>query len=68
MKVSILASLIVFTVLSTPFGGTAKAENAQPRFAVLVFSKTTGFRHDSIPQGIGPTEEFGATATALRTR
>src|SRR5206468_11512891 len=29
-------------------------------FAVLVFSKTTAFRHDSIPQGIAAIEARGA--------
>jgi len=52
--------LIVFTVLSLLFGGTAQAENSPPRFAVLVFSKTTGFRHDSIPDGIAAIEALGA--------
>jgi len=36
------------------------AQSADPRFAVLVFSKTTGFRHDSIPQGIAAIEGLGA--------
>src|ERR1700730_659278 len=36
------------------------AESGDPRFAVLVFSKTTGFRHDSIPQGIDAIEALGA--------
>lgn len=36
------------------------AENADPRFSVLVFSKTTGFRHDSIPLGIAAIEALGA--------
>ena len=36
------------------------AAEPSPRFAVLVFSKTTGFRHDSIPQGIAAIEALGA--------
>src|SRR5271168_5082720 len=36
------------------------AESGDPRFNVLVFSKTTGFRHDSIPQGITAIEALGA--------
>jgi cytochrome c len=36
------------------------AESGDPRFSVLVFSKTTGFRHDSIPQGIAAIEGLGA--------
>jgi cytochrome c len=40
--------------------GSLPAYNAEPRFAVLVFSKTAGFRHDSIRQGIGAIEALGA--------
>ena len=36
------------------------AQSGDPRFSVLVFSKTTGFRHDSIPQGIAALEALGA--------
>jgi cytochrome c len=36
------------------------AASADPRFTVLVFSKTTAFRHDSIPQGIAAIEQLGA--------
>ena len=36
------------------------AETADARFAVLVFSKTAGYRHDSIPQGIRAIEALGA--------
>ncbi|MDG4830515.1 ThuA domain-containing protein [Solwaraspora sp. WMMD1047] len=32
------------------------------RFDVLVFSRTTGFRHDSIPAGIEAVREIGAAA------
>src|SRR5437870_1482849 len=39
---------------------TAAAQTPGPRFAVLVFSKTTAFRHDSIPQGIAAIEALGA--------
>src|SRR6266403_6391892 len=35
------------------------AESGDPRFSVLVFSRTTGFRHDSIPQGIAAIEALG---------
>jgi type 1 glutamine amidotransferase len=48
-----LGLLSVLTSLGT-------AASAEPRFAVLVFSKTTGFRHDSIPQGIAAIEALGA--------
>lgn len=31
----------------------------QPTFSVLVFSKTSGFRHDSIPAGIAALQQLG---------
>jgi type 1 glutamine amidotransferase len=34
--------------------------SAQARFTVLVFTKTTGFRHDSIPAGVQAVRELGA--------
>ncbi len=39
---------------------TAAAEEAQPEASVLVFSKTAGFRHDSIPAGIAAIQQLGA--------
>jgi cytochrome c len=35
------------------------ADDPEARFRALVFSKTTGFRHDSIPQGIAAIKELG---------
>jgi type 1 glutamine amidotransferase len=55
---AILFALAAF--LGGPLHLAAAAENADPRFTVLVFSKTTGFRHDSIPQGIAAIEALGA--------
>jgi type 1 glutamine amidotransferase len=54
---AILFALAAF--LAVPLHRTAAAESADPRFTVLVFSKTTGFRHDSIPQGIAAIEMLG---------
>jgi cytochrome c len=54
---------ILFTLaasLGVPFHRAAAADSADPRFTALVFSKTTGFRHDSIPQGIAAIEALGA--------
>ncbi len=45
-------------VASTSRG--VSAETADARFRTLVFSKTTGFRHDSIPQGIDAISKLGA--------
>lgn len=49
--------LLALAVLSLAVGRGAAAE---PGFVVLVFSKTTGFRHDSIPAGIAVIEALGA--------
>ena len=48
----IVASLVAAT-LSLGSGG-------DPKFDVLVFSRTTGFRHDSIPAGIATIRELGS--------
>jgi len=52
--------VIVFSLLGVPLSRVAEAESTQPGFAVLVFSKTTGFRHDSIPQGVAAIKALGA--------
>ncbi|MFB9315717.1 ThuA domain-containing protein [Nocardioides plantarum] len=39
---------------------SAPAPRAEPTYDVLVFSKTTGFRHGSIPAGITAIERLGA--------
>jgi type 1 glutamine amidotransferase len=39
---------------------STRAQTIEPRFAVLVFSKTSGFRHSSIPQGIAAIKTLGA--------
>ncbi len=41
-------------------GLPALAQEAQDDVSVLVFSKTAGFRHDSIPAGIATIEQLGA--------
>jgi len=54
----------ILCVLAASLGAsldrTAAAQTPGARFAVLVFSKTTAFRHDSIPQGIAAVEALGA--------
>ena len=35
------------------------ADDPSARFRVLVFSRTTGFRHDSIPTGIAAIKQLG---------
>jgi cytochrome c len=38
---------------------SARAQQAQARYSVLVFSRTTGFRHDSIPDAINAVRALG---------
>jgi type 1 glutamine amidotransferase len=38
---------------------SARAQQAQSRYSVLVFSRTTGFRHDSIPDAINAVRALG---------
>jgi cytochrome c len=60
VKASVSALLIVVSVLGGSLSPIAEAENTQPRFSILVFSKTTGFRHESIPHGIEAVKALGA--------
>ena len=61
-----VAALALIGALVTP---AATAQAADPAYRVLVFSKTAGFRHDSIPAGtqairdIGAANDFTVTAT-----
>jgi type 1 glutamine amidotransferase len=48
----------VLTVLAC--GSAPQASAADAPYDVLVFSKTTGFRHDAIPNGIAMIRELGA--------
>ena len=43
-----------------PPAGPSPATPVTPTFAVLVFSKTAGFRHDSIPNGIAAVRQLGS--------
>jgi cytochrome c len=52
--------LVLTAFLGMPLHRNLAAESGAPRFNVLIFSKTTGFRHDSIPQGIAAIEALGA--------
>ncbi|MFD4975499.1 ThuA domain-containing protein [Streptomyces sp. NPDC058424] len=50
-----ILSLVAPAALTSP----AHAATAAPAFKVLVFSKTTGFRHDSIPEGVAAIQKLG---------
>jgi type 1 glutamine amidotransferase len=52
IRLAIISVLLVATL--------AAAEPTAPRFRVLVFSKTAGYRHGSIPDGIAAVRALGA--------
>ena len=51
--------LLVLAILGVSTNLEPAAQTAGPGFAVLVFSKTAGFRHDSIPDGIAAIRALG---------
>jgi len=53
-----LIGLVTGLAVSTACGGEPQRAQA-PRFAALVFTKTTGFRHDSIPDGVAAIKRLG---------
>jgi uncharacterized protein len=57
-KVSLVLAMALSLVV-TMLNGVGQA--ADPAYRVLVFSKTAGFRHDSIPAGIAAFRELGTT-------
>jgi len=52
--------LVTCAVLAALTNLGVSAETDDARFRALVFSKTTGFRHDSIQQGIDAIAKLGA--------
>ncbi|WP_406422951.1 ThuA domain-containing protein [Streptomyces sp. NBC_00842] len=64
-SLSRLLAAVTAVLLTVPLlaglASTAYAHTGDtPAFRVLVFSKTTGFRHDSIPDGIAAIQKLGA--------
>jgi type 1 glutamine amidotransferase len=56
----VVIAMVVASVRASSAGDTSRANGAAPvRFRVLVFSKTTGFRHDSIPVAIATIRRLG---------
>ncbi len=53
----LLSTLLLLGACSMPGNGQPTDE---PAFRVLIFSRTTGYRHDSIPDGIAAIQELGA--------
>ena len=62
MPISLLPLLlaVLMTLSLAALKAPAAETNNRSAFRVLVFSKTLGFRHDSIPAGINAIRELGA--------
>lgn len=58
----VLGAALLIGCVSGPAASQGSATDGDARAAsrVLVFSKTAGFRHDSIPEGIAAVKELGA--------
>lgn len=54
---NVLIALLLIAMLATPV--SAQENRPAPEFATLVFSKTVGFRHTSIPDGIAAIVRLG---------
>jgi cytochrome c len=56
-KAAVLALAVVATSIQS---ASARPQQASPDFRVLVFTKTAGFRHSSIPSAVQALRELGA--------
>ena len=59
---TVIAMLVLAALVATDSAsssGSRDLQAAPARFRVLVFSKTTGFRHDSIPVAIATIRRLG---------
>jgi cytochrome c len=54
------ALLLPLGAVASCHAAQRRPEPARPRFKVLVFTRTTGFRHDSIPAGVQAVKDLGA--------
>ncbi|MBP0460308.1 ThuA domain-containing protein [Streptomyces montanisoli] len=55
-----IVALLSAAALALPLAATTATAHADtPAYDVLVFSKTTGFRHDSIPDGVAAIQKLG---------
>lgn len=59
MRILLFATTLIFVWSASATSELGAPENAG-HFKVLVFSKTTGFRHQSIPDGIALVKQLGA--------
>ncbi|WP_091556280.1 ThuA domain-containing protein [Micromonospora pattaloongensis] len=60
MAVALTATATAVAAGPTAAQAAPAGAAAEPTYSVLVFSKTAGFRHDSIPTGIAAIEQLGA--------
>lgn len=58
MRYSLL--VMAMAIVLSGCSGLAPPSQDSPEFKVLVFSKTAGFRHDSIPNGIAMIQQLGS--------
>jgi type 1 glutamine amidotransferase len=63
--ISVVATAVAATALALGSVAAAGCQSGQgrpegARFTVLVFTRTTGFRHESIPAGVRAVKEIGA--------
>jgi type 1 glutamine amidotransferase len=54
------AAALALAQLGPRRAASTSAQTATPRYRVLAFSRTTGFRHDSIPDAIAAVQGLGA--------
>jgi cytochrome c len=61
-RLTMFLTLMLTALLSIggPVQVTPEVHASEPSFRILVFSRTTAFRHDSIPAGIAALEKLGA--------
>jgi len=56
----LVGTLVAVTALFAAPSASGATTSAAPMFRALVFTKTTGYRHDSIPAAIAAVEQLGA--------
>src|SRR5215472_6465432 len=59
-RLSAAVGLSAVAFCAAALGLTASAPAAGPAWRILVFTKTAGFRHDSIPAAIAAVQQLGA--------
>lgn len=60
LRAAVRAASICLAALACASARAGPAADAAPAFRILVFTKTAGYRHDSIPAAIAAVEKLGA--------